>query len=170
MSATGGCGTATTAMAETRRPAGQLNEAILRLLQDAGRPLRVVEIRARLERAGEAAAPSLIFRAIRQLAERGAIHKIEIARGYVAGDAARRIALLCRACGEVTLIECPEAFDALDALAERHGLATPKHMAEATGICARCREQVDHRPKVVAVGDRIVAPRLAEQAGSDAGN
>jgi len=170
MSAIGGCGTATSAMAEQRRPAGQLNEAILRLLQDAGRPLRVVEIRARLGKEGEIAAPSLIFRAIRQLATRRAIHKVEIARGYVAGDGTRSIALLCRSCGEVTLIDCPQAFDALDALAERHGLARPKHMAEAAGICARCREQVDHRPKVVAVGERIVAPRLAGQAGSDAGN
>jgi len=170
MSATGGCGTATTAMAEQRRPAGQLNEAILRLLQDAGRPLRVVEIRARLDKEGEIAAPSLIFRAIRRLAARRAIHKVEIARGYVAGDGTRSITLLCRSCGEVTLVDCPEGFDALDALAERHGLSRPKHMAEAAGICARCREQVDHRPKVVAVGERIVAPRLAGQAGSDAGN
>ncbi|RYY32608.1 MAG: hypothetical protein EOP59_18890, partial [Sphingomonadales bacterium] len=69
-----------------------MNEMILDIVRQSDRPIRVIEIRAVLEAQGEEITPSLVFRALGQLAARGAIQKVELARGYVAGAGGPRIA------------------------------------------------------------------------------
>ncbi|MEN3746001.1 hypothetical protein TPR58_02390 [Sphingomonas sp. HF-S3] len=120
------------------RPAGRLNEMILAIIRKAARPIRVIEIRSALDATGEAITPSLVFRALGQLSARGAIQKVELARGYVAGTGAPRIALVCDACGDVSLVACEPAFAALDELAGRHGLSGQRFVIEVPGRCAIC--------------------------------
>ncbi len=121
-----------------RRPAGRLNEMILDIVRQSDRPIRVIEIRSVLEAQGEEITPSLVFRALGQLSDRGAIQKVELARGYVAGTGAPRIATVCEMCGDVSLIACDAAFAALEELAGQHGLAGRRFVIEVPGRCAAC--------------------------------
>ncbi|MFT7949391.1 hypothetical protein ACMYLL_23270, partial [Salmonella enterica subsp. enterica serovar Enteritidis] len=77
ISATGGCGIAATAMA--RRRAGALAERIVALLAQAPGPLGGLELVERLRDGGDPAAPSLVFRALRQLVDAGKVQKLLLA-------------------------------------------------------------------------------------------
>ncbi len=142
MSATGGCATAITGMAEAgRRRPGDLRAAVLRALRDAGRPLSALELRERIRGEGQPVAPSLVFRAIRELAERGAIRKVLSARGYIPGGGGAGVALYCRECGRVTEAACDEAFASLDRAAACRGFAVSRHIVEVPGVCDACAKR-----------------------------
>ncbi len=99
-SSTGGRAIVAIIMARKRRRSGHVREAVLRLLQDAPRPLGALEIEKLLFEEGETVPPNTVFRALRELIDRGMIRKVMVARGYALGSGAQRISLFCRACGE----------------------------------------------------------------------
>lgn len=128
-------------MAEPRRRSGYLRETVLRVLENAGRPVSALEIREMVLREGFTVPPSLVFRAVRQLVVRGAIRKIHLARGYCPGDGQAAIALVCGQCGRVTEIACDEIFQALDRVAGAEGFAASRHVVEVPGVCRDCSGQ-----------------------------
>lgn len=128
-------------MVETRRRAGFLHETVLRLLRDqpgAVSGLRLVDM---IQAEGDAIPPSLVFRALRRLTDRGAVRKIALAKGYVvAGDAAP-IDLVCRACGGLAETSAPEALAELHRAVATTGFAGTRMVVEVSGLCGRCAER-----------------------------
>jgi Fur family zinc uptake transcriptional regulator len=125
-------------MAEPRRPPRSLRDTIQRVLEEAGRPVRAIELRELVGGQGFRVAPSLVFRAVRELIDRRAIRKILVARGYAPGGGERMITLFCRRCGEATEIACDPAFEALDRLAAAADFAASRHIVEVAGVCREC--------------------------------
>ncbi|MEI9926845.1 MAG: transcriptional repressor [Sphingomonas sp.] len=125
-------------MAEPPPRYGPLQERVLRLVEDARRPLRGLELVEGIRREGAAVAPSLVFRAIRTLADRGAIRKVHVDRSYTPGSGTSRVTLFCRQCGSVTEVACDAAFEGLDAVAAANGFVVSRSIVEVPGICARC--------------------------------
>jgi Fe2+ or Zn2+ uptake regulation protein len=115
-----------------------LQEIILQLLEERERPIRALELREMVERRGKAIPPSLVFRAIARLIERGRIRKVLLARGYVAGSGDGVIMLICRGCGTVRAIANAEIVGALDRLAANEGLSAARRHIECAGLCPDC--------------------------------
>jgi Fe2+ or Zn2+ uptake regulation protein len=125
-------------MARKRRRPGHVREAVLRLIQNAPRPLGALEIEKLLFREGEIVPPNTVFRALRELIDHGMIRKVVVARGYAPGSGAQKISLFCRTCGEVTEVAGDTMFDALDDLAAASGFTISRHIVEVAGLCDRC--------------------------------
>ncbi len=66
------------------------------------RPPGALDIGRMLRREGDLVPPNTVFRALRELIDRGAARKVMVARGYAPGSGAGMISLYCRACGTVT--------------------------------------------------------------------
>jgi Fur family zinc uptake transcriptional regulator len=116
-----------------------LYEKVLRLLRDRyPQPVTGLQLTAMLEAQGESAPPSLVFRAIRRLIELGKARKVHIASGYAPVGNPDAIVLWCRACGEISEVECAAAADRLRRAAAAAGLAEPRHVVEVPGICGKC--------------------------------
>lgn len=125
-------------MARKRRRPGHVRDAVLRLLENASRPLGALEIEKLLFEEGETVPPNTVFRALRELIDHRTIRKVVVARGYVSGSAARKISLFCGACGDVTEVAGGSTIDALDALAAASGFTVSRHIVEVAGLCDRC--------------------------------
>ena len=125
-------------MAEPKRRPRYLQEAILRILQDRRRPLSGHRLAEKLREEGIAVPLSMIFRAIRQLVDRGAVRKILVAGGYAAVGEKLAVLLWCRKCGDLTEVHCAEAFEELGNLAASAELGDPLYCVELAGLCARC--------------------------------
>ena len=138
MSPIGGFAIAGIDMAEPRRRPGLLRETVLRMLIDAGRPLSGTQLRELVREHGLSVQQSLIFRAIRQLIDRGTIRKIWAAGGYAPDGGGPTITLVCRQCGRVVEIAHDETFVALGQMAAVEGFAISRPIVEVSGICAAC--------------------------------
>lgn len=125
-------------MARKRRRPGHVRDAVLRLLQNAARPLGALEIEKLLFGEGEIVPPNTVFRALRELIDRGMIRKVMVARSYALGSGAQKISLFCRACGNVTEVAGDHLFDALDDLAAASGFIVSRHIVEVASLCDRC--------------------------------
>jgi Fur family zinc uptake transcriptional regulator len=125
-------------MAESRRRAGLLHETMLHLLRDQPGPLSGVQLARMMRETGHPVPPSLIFRAVRQLTERGAVRKIEVAKGYVLADGPAPVSLFCRTCGASTELESAETLDALRRAASVAGFTPARYIVEVPGVCDRC--------------------------------
>lgn len=112
-------------------------DAVLRALERADRPLSALELTHLLRSRGFPVPPSQVFRAIRELVDRGAVRKILVAGGYLPATA-NALALFCRECGKVTDTPCPAAFDGLEREATAKGFSISRPMVEVSGVCAEC--------------------------------
>jgi Fur family zinc uptake transcriptional regulator len=140
MSATGACAIGATGMAEPRRPPGRVRDMVLRLVEKTGRPVAGAKLAELLREEGLAVPPSMMFRALRQLIDSGAIRKILLARGYACSTTDPMIALVCSRCGAVAEIACAEVFGGLDRLAAAAGFATSRQIVEVPGVCHDCAQ------------------------------
>jgi Fur family zinc uptake transcriptional regulator len=125
-------------MARARRAAGALRELVVALLESEARPLPGRLIVNLLEERGETAAPSLVFRALGDLVEQGAVHKLLSARGYVPVHSPNDIYLCCIGCGTVDRVDTAEPFRAIAHGAAQLGFTVARSLVEVTGHCARC--------------------------------
>ena len=110
----------------------------MRILRDQTRPLSGLQLTAMLRDEEYPASPSLVFRAIRRLIDRGAIRKILVAGGYAPIREDFAIRLFCSRCGKLREIPCTETFDALDHVAATLGFGVLDHIVEVEGLCGRC--------------------------------
>ena len=115
----------------------------LRLIADAGRPLKAYDLLDRMKVTHDAAAPPTVYRALDFLLEHGFIHKLSSINAYVGCHHPASVAhavpfLICDRCQSATELEDPSIVDALDAAARGHGFAPRAQTLEVHGLCARC--------------------------------
>ncbi|MBV6658456.1 MAG: transcriptional repressor [Devosiaceae bacterium] len=124
------------------------NQLVLDALVASRKPLSAYELLDRLSDQGLRAPPQ-IYRALKALASRGLVHKLQSANAFVAcahtkrcgGEACadgQAVFLLCEGCGEVE--EVTEAAVAADlrALVSKRGFVADATAIEIRGHCADC--------------------------------
>ncbi|WP_137864567.1 MULTISPECIES: hypothetical protein [unclassified Sphingomonas] len=126
-----------------RRRAGELAERIVALLAQAPGPLGGLELVERLRDSGDPAAPSLVFRALRQLVGAGKVQKLLLARGYLLRDGDQPLYLHCTRCGVILTAPGEDMRAAIQAAAARVGFRTHRIFAELPGRCADCVRRRD---------------------------
>lgn len=118
----------------------------LRLIADAGRPVKAYELLDRMKETHGAAAPPTVYRALDFLLEHGFIHKLASINAYVGchhpGGAAHAVPfLICDRCQSATELEDDSIVDALDAAARGLGFEPRAQTLEVHGLCAECARQ-----------------------------
>jgi len=118
----------------------------LRLIADAGRPVKAYELLDRMKETHGAAAPPTVYRALDFLLEHGFIHKLASINAFVGchhpGGAAHAVPfLICDRCQSATELEDDSIVDALDASARGIGFEPRAQTLEVHGLCAACARQ-----------------------------
>ena len=117
----------------------------LRLIADAGLPVKAYELLDRMRTTHEGAAPPTVYRALDFLLEHGFIHKLSSINAYVAchhpgGEAHAVPFLICDTCHSETELEDDSIVSSLDASARALGFAPQAQTLEVHGVCANCRD------------------------------
>ena len=115
----------------------------LRLIADAGRPLKAYDLLDQMKATHEAAAPPTVYRALDFLLEHGFIHKLSSINAYVGchhpGAAQHAVPfLICDRCQSATELEDERIVEALDARARATGFVPQAQTLEVHGLCAAC--------------------------------
>ena len=115
----------------------------LRLIADAGRPLKAYDLLDQMKATHEAAAPPTVYRALDFLLEHGFIHKLSSINAYVGchhpGAAQHAVPfLICNRCQSATELEDEHIVEALDARARATGFVPQAQTLEVHGLCAAC--------------------------------
>lgn len=115
----------------------------LRLIADAGRPVKAYELLDQMKATHEAAAPPTVYRALDFLLEHGFIHKLSSINAYVGchhpGAAQHAVPfLICDRCQSATELEDEHIVDLLDARARSTGFVPQAQTLEVHGLCAGC--------------------------------
>ena len=118
---------------------------VLRLIADAGQPIKAYDL---LERVREsdgpgAVAPPTVYRALDFLMANGFVHKLESVNAYVAchhPNAAQHSVpfLICSRCHSAVELEDEGVVAALDARARELDFLPQAQTLEVHGLCARC--------------------------------
>ena len=116
----------------------------LRLIADAGRPVKAYELLDRMKATHGGAAPPTVYRALDFLLEHGFIHKLSSINAYVAchhpgGETHAVPFLICDTCHSATELEDDTIVSSLDASARALGFAPQAQTLEVHGVCAKCR-------------------------------
>ena len=117
----------------------------LRLIADAGRPVKAYDLLDLMKATHGAAAPPPVYRALDFLLEHGFIHKLASINAYVGchhpGSAAHAVPfLICDRCQSATELEDDSIVGALDARARALGFAPQAQTLEVHGLCAKCAD------------------------------
>ena len=117
----------------------------LRLIADAGRPVKAYELLDLMKATHDAAAPPTVYRALDFLLEHGFIHKLASINAYVGchhpGSASHAVPfLICDRCQSAIELEDESIVGALDARARALGFAPQAQTLEVHGLCAKCAE------------------------------
>ncbi len=115
----------------------------LRLIADAGRPVKAYELLDQMKATHEAAAPPTVYRALDFLLEHGFIHKLSSINAYVGchhpGAAQHAVPfLICDRCQSATELEDERIVELLDARARATGFVPQAQTLEVHGLCAAC--------------------------------
>ena len=115
----------------------------LRLIAEAGRPVKAYELLDLMKATHEGAAPPTVYRALDFLLEAGFIHKLSSINAYVGchhpgGDPHAVPFLICDNCHSATELEDDSIVSALDASARALGFAPQAQTLEVHGLCATC--------------------------------
>ena len=115
----------------------------LRLIADAGRPLKAYDLLDQMKATHEAAAPPTVYRALDFLLEHGFIHKLSSINSYVGchhpGAAQHAVPfLICDRCQSATELEDERIVESLDARARATGFVPQAQTLEVHGLCAAC--------------------------------
>ena len=116
----------------------------LRLIADAGRPVKAYELLDLMKATHEGAAPPTVYRALDFLLENGFLHKLSSINAYVGchhpgGETHAVPFLICDECHSATELEDDSIVTALDASARAVGFAPQAQTLEVHGVCANCR-------------------------------
>ncbi len=115
----------------------------LRLIAEAGRPLKAYDLLDRMKQTHVAAAPPTVYRALDFLLEHGFVHKLSSINAYVGchhpGSEAHAVPfLICDACQSATELEDASIVAALETSARVLGFAPRAQTLEVHGTCAAC--------------------------------
>ncbi|HEY4560051.1 MAG TPA: transcriptional repressor [Lysobacter sp.] len=120
-----------------------LRASALRLIADAGRPLKAYELLDRMKATHEGAAPPTVYRALDFLLENGFIHKLSSINAFVAchhpgGERHAVPFLICDACQSAIELEDLQVVKLLDDRATALGFRPRAQTLEVHGLCADC--------------------------------
>lgn len=115
----------------------------LRLIADAGRPVKAYELLDQMKATHDAAAPPTVYRALDFLMEHGFIHKLASINAFVGchhpGAAQHAVPfLICDRCQSATELEDEAIVDTLDRRARELGFTPQAQTLEVHGVCADC--------------------------------
>lgn len=120
-----------------------IRASALRLIADAGHPVKAYELLDLMKASHEGAAPPTVYRALDFLLEHGFIHRLASINAYVGchhpGAAAHAVPfLICDRCQSATELEDASVVESLEARARELGFAPRAQTLEVHGLCARC--------------------------------
>jgi Fur family transcriptional regulator, zinc uptake regulator len=118
----------------------------LRLIADAGRPIKAYDLLDQMKTTHDAAAPPTVYRALDFLLEHGFIHKLASINAYVGchhpGGAQHAVPfLICDNCQSATELEDAAVVDSLEASARALGFMPQAQTLEVHGLCVNCVKQ-----------------------------
>ena len=118
----------------------------LRLIADAGRPIKAYDLLDQMKTTHDAAAPPTVYRALDFLLEHGFIHKLASINAYVGchhpGGAQHAVPfLICDNCQSAMELEDADVVDSLEASARALGFMPQAQTLEVHGLCAACTKQ-----------------------------
>jgi Fur family zinc uptake transcriptional regulator len=118
----------------------------LRLIADAGRPIKAYDLLDQMKTTHDAAAPPTVYRALDFLLEHGFIHKLASINAYVGchhpGGAQHAVPfLICDNCQSATELEDADVVDSLEASARALGFMPQAQTLEVHGLCMNCAKQ-----------------------------
>lgn len=116
---------------------------VLRLIADAGRPVKAYELLDRMKVTHDGAAPPTVYRALDFLLEHGFIHKLSSINAFVGchhpGAEQHAVPfLICDRCQSATELEDEQVVAALDSRARALGFVPQAQTLEVHGLCAAC--------------------------------
>jgi Fur family transcriptional regulator, zinc uptake regulator len=105
--------------------------------------LGAYDVLDRLEQKGRRVPPISVYRAIDALLDVGAVHRLVSRNAYFACHAGhvpgrRQVVLYCQACADVTEMERPDVFAALEATAQDRDFDVAGAVVEVAGLCRLC--------------------------------
>lgn len=119
-----------------------LRADVLRLIANAGQPVKAYDLLARISESKAASAPPTIYRALDFLLAHGFIHKLESINAFVACHHPRvRHAvpfLICDGCHVAIEMEDEKISRQLDERARALGFTPQAQTLEVHGLCAAC--------------------------------
>ena len=119
-----------------------IRERVLRLVAEAGRPVKAYELLDANRDGVGANAPTTVYRALDFLIEHGFIHKLESINAFVGCHHPRRSHsvpfLICNRCQAAVELEDERVADLLEQQARALGFRPQAQTLEVHGICARC--------------------------------
>lgn len=115
----------------------------LRLIADAGRPIKAYDLLDQMKATHDAAAPPTVYRALDFLLEHGFIHKLASINAYVGchhpgGEQHAVPFLICDNCQSATELEDADVVASLEASARALGFRPQAQTLEVHGLCAAC--------------------------------
>lgn len=117
----------------------------LRLIADAGRPIKAYDLLDRMKVTHDSAAPPTVYRALDFLLEHGFVHKLSSINAYVGchhpGAAQHAVPfLICDTCQSATELEDSIVIETLEASARAFGFTPTAQIVEVHGRCASCTD------------------------------
>lgn len=125
-----------------------LRASALRLIADAGRPLKAYDLLDRMRATHEGAAPPTVYRALDFLLENGFIHRLSSVNAFVAchhpgGERHAVPFLICDRCHVAIELEDADVVEALESRARSLGFLPRAQTLEVHGTCADCAAKDD---------------------------
>lgn len=125
-----------------------IRERVLELIWQAHKPLGAYELLARLGADGQNAAPPTVYRALDFLQQHGLVHRIASLNAFIgcahAGEYHRGSFLICRECGTVLELACPELNNAIESAARHQSFQPDDVTLEIAGLCPGCQQANHH--------------------------
>ncbi|MGY0797898.1 transcriptional repressor [Lysobacter sp. A286] len=123
-----------------------LRASALRLIADAGRPMKAYELLDQMKVTHDAAAPPTVYRALDFLFEHGFIHKLSSINAFVGchhpgGEQHAVPFLICDNCQSATELEDDSIVEALEKRARALGFLPRAQTLEVHGLCAQCARE-----------------------------
>lgn len=115
---------------------------VLRVMAEAGSPLKAYAILERVRSAHPSTAPVAIYRALEFLRKQSFVVKLNAINGFLLrlpGPAWQSAYLVCEQCGSVNVVEGPAVHKELIANAHISGFTPATRSLEIAGICHACR-------------------------------
>jgi len=116
---------------------------VLRLVADAGRPVKAYDLLDQMKLTREGAAPPTVYRALDFLVEQGFVHRLASINAFVGCHHPREAQhqapfLICDGCQTAVELEDPSIAAQLEAQARALGFQPAAQTLEVHGLCARC--------------------------------
>ena len=137
------------ARVSSRRSRAQIEQLVLGVLEQSGRPLSAYDIAQELTASGEWTVPNQVYRTLARLIDQGIVHRFESLSAYVLRQGDFDACLICDGCACVTFLDEPAEVAALETLVRSRGFGTHRIVVEMSGRCATCPPPDTDAPEAI---------------------